>query len=267
MARSRSRFASFLAVLAGIALAIGLLGWWADRTVANTDAFSSLATDLLAQPAIVSRLADAIVDPVLEKQPAAVRAQRSIIVATTKGVLTNARFVPLFENVLRQAHRALLDGRGEVRLELQPALDRVVEAVRSVSPAVATQLADVRAPAPVVLSSSQAQRIRSVVDLLRGATIAFIAGGAILLVIAVIGGGPRALLPFGVTLAAICVLILVLMYGIRGLVGVQVSGASEDAASSAFGVVVSNLRTTLVVATIAGIASAVAGGVVARRAR
>src|SRR5919205_1684272 len=149
MARSRSRFASFLAVLAGIALAIGLLGWWADRTVADTDAFSSLAADLLDQPAVVSRLADAIVDPVLEKQPAAVRAQRSIIVATTKGVLGNARFVPLFKDVLRQAHRELLDGRGEVRLELQPALDRVVDAVRAVSPPVATQLAAVRAPEPV----------------------------------------------------------------------------------------------------------------------
>jgi ABC-type Fe3+ transport system permease subunit len=82
----------------------------------------------------------------------------------------------------------------------------------------------------------------------------------------VIGVGPRALMPFGITLAVICVLILLLMFGIRALVDVEVSGASKDAASSAFGVVVSNLRTTLILATIVGVVCAVAGGIVKRRA-
>jgi hypothetical protein len=266
MARSRSPFGSFLAVLAGIAIAIGLLGWWADRTVANPQTFSSLAADLLAQPAIVSRLASAVVDPAIEQAPPAVRQQRAVIVATTRTVLSDARFVPLFEDALREVHHELVDGNGAVRLQLQPALDAVVVQVRKVSPQVAAQLADVTAPQPTLLSAGQASRIRSVVDLLRGATIAFLVGGAILLVIAVIGAGPRALLPFGVTLAVLCALILLLIYGVRGLVDVQVSGPSQDAATSAFGVVVSNLKRTLIVATIAGVACAIVGGVVKRRA-
>jgi hypothetical protein len=163
-------------------------------------------------------------------------------------------------------HRSLLDGEGDVRLELGPALNAVVVQVRAVSPSVASQLAAVTPPRPVLLSASQASRIRSTVDLLRGATIAFVIGGVILLVIAVIGVGPRALMPFGITLAVICVLILLLMFGIRALVDVEVSGASKDAASSAFGVVVANLRTTLVVATVAGVVCAIAGGIVKRRA-
>jgi hypothetical protein len=266
MARSRSPFGAFLAVLAGIAMALGALGWWAEHTVGDAEAFSSLAGDLLAQQSVVSRLATAIVDPVLEQASPEVRQQRAVIVRTTRHVLGDERFVPVFEDVLVQVHRSLLDRDGDVRLELGPAQDAVVVQVRAVSPSVASQLAAVTPPRPVLLSASQASRIRSTVDLLRGATIAFVIGGVFLLVIAVIGVGPRALMPFGITLAVICVLILLLMFGIRALVDVEVSGASKDAASSAFGVVVANLRTTLIVATVAGVVCAIAGGIVKRRA-
>jgi hypothetical protein len=261
----RSPFGTFLAVVAGLAVALGVVGWWAGRTLGDADAFASLASGLLRQETVVARLATAVVDPVLRTAPEEVQRQRPVIVTTTRSVLADDRFVPVFESVLRRAHRSLLEGTGDVHLQLSPALDAVVVEVRRVAPAIADQLEGVTPPRPVILSAAQASRVRSVVGFERAATFALLAGGAILLAIAAIGGGPRALLPFGMTLALGCILALVLLLGVGALVGVEVSGASRDAASSAFGVVVGGLRTSLLLGAAAGVAAAIVGAVAGRR--
>lgn len=265
MGRPRSAFASFLAVTGGIGLVLGVVGLWANQTVGDTEAFAGLATGLLRQDVIVTRLADAIVDPALEQAAPEIRQQRRIIVSTTETVLRNERFVPIFEGVLAETHRSLIDGEREVRLSLDPALDAVIVEVRKVAPPVADQLDAVDAPEPTILSQGQASRVRSVIDFERAASLALLIGGLILVAIALIGGGPRALVPAGTTVAVIAVLILLLVLGVRSLIGVEVSGASRDAASSAYAVVVGGLRTTLIVTAIAGAAAAFAGALVARR--
>jgi hypothetical protein len=263
MARPRSPFGSILSILAGLALSLGVVGWWLGHTVGDADAFASLAGDLLHQDAVVSSLAQEIVHPVLENATPDVKQQRAVILATTESVLRDQRFVPLFEDVLRQAHHDLIDGKGDVQLDLGPALAAVVTEVRPISPQVADQLAAVPAPHPVVIAAAEADRVRSLVGFERAATIAFLVGGLILIVIAVIGAGPRALVPFGITLAVTCGLFLLLIFGARGLLGLQVSHG--DAASSAFGVVLAGLRTTLIVVALVGAGSAVLGAVLGRR--
>lgn len=265
MARPRSPFAGFLAFLGGFAIALGIVGLWVNRTVGDTEAFSALASRLLDEDVIVNRLANEIVDPVLEVSPPEVRQQRRIIVATTERVLGDERFVPVFEDVLRDTHHQLLVADGEVTLRLDTALDAVVVEIRRIAPRVADQLETVDAPEPTILSASQASRVRGVIDFERTASFALVIIGAILILIAVIGGGPRALVTAGTTVAVLCVLVFLIAFGVRALVGVEVSGASRDAASSAYGVVIGGLRTTLLVTALAGAIAAVAGAVLARR--
>jgi hypothetical protein len=265
MARPRSAFASLLAVVGGLGIVLGIVGLWANRTVGDSETFSSLAGGLLRQDVIVSRLAIAIVDPALERAAPEVRRQRRVIVSTTEAVLRNDRFVPIFEGVLEETHRSLVEGDRDVRLRLDPALDAVVVEVRRVAPPVADQLDDVDAPEPTILSAGQASRVRSFVEFERAASLAFLIGGLILVAISLVGGGPRALLPAGTTVAALAVLMFLLLFGVRTLVGIEVSGASRDAADSAFGVVVAGLQTTLIVTAVVGAVAAVVGAVLARR--
>jgi len=95
-------------------------------------------------------------------------------------VLRDQRFVPLFEDVLRQAHDDLIDGKGNVQLELGPALASVITQVRPIAPQVADQLTAVPAPHPVVIAAAEADRVRSLVAFERAAAIAFLVGGTIL---------------------------------------------------------------------------------------
>jgi len=265
MARPRSPFAGFLAFLGGFALVLGIVGLWANRTIGDSDAFASLAGRLLGEDVIVSRLATEIVDPVLERSTPEVRQQRRIIVATTEQVLKNRAFVPVFEDVLRDVHQQLLVSDDDIQLHLDPALDAVVVEIRKVSPQVADELDAVDAPDPTILSASQVSRVRGFIDFERTASLVLLIIGAILVVIAVIGGGPRSLVPAGMTVTVVAVIVLLLVLGVRSLVGVEVAGASRDAASSAYGVVVNGLRTTLIVTALVGIAAAVTGAVLARR--
>ena len=265
MARSRSPFGSLLAVVGALAVVFGLVGVWASRTIGDIDSFSSLAGGLLHQESVVNRLAIVIVDPVLDTAPDEVRRQRPVILATTRSVLGDERFVPVFEGVLRRAHSSLLEGEGPVHLQLAPALDAVVVEVRRLSPDVADQLAGVTPPSPVVVSAGQADRVRSVLGFQRAASWGLLLGGLIFVAIAAIGSGPRALVPFGITLAITSGLFLLLLLGVGGLVDVEVSSASGDAASSAYGVLVGDLRTTLVIAALIGVGAAIAARVMTRR--
>jgi hypothetical protein len=213
VARPRSPFAGFLAFLGGVAIVLGIVGLWANRTIGDSDAFASLAGRLLQEDEITSRLATAIVDPVLERSTPEVRQQRRIIVATTERVLENDAFVAVFEDVLRDAHQQLLVGDDDVKLHLDPALDAVIVEVRAVAPRVADELDAVDAPDPTIVSASQVSRVRGFIDFERTASLVLLIIGAILVVVAVIGGGPRALVPAGITVTVVAVIVLLLVFG------------------------------------------------------
>lgn len=264
--RRRSAFGSILAVLAALAVASGVVGLWASRSLGNADAFAALAGGLLRDPVVRERLATVIVEPAIERSPPRVQRQRATIVATTRQILGDERFVAVFEDVLRSTHRSIFEGGGEGRLRLEPAVRAVATEIQRFSPEVATQLRAVEPPAPVVVSADGARRVRSLLDTERTVAIGLLAVGGILVVIAVLGAGPRALLPFGVALAGACVALVLLLLFARTLVGVEVASASRPAATAAFDVVIGGLRTTLLVTAAVGVAAAIAGGVLSRRA-
>ena len=203
-----------------------------------------------------------IVDPVLDDAAPEVQEQRAFIVTTTESVLGDPRFVAVFQGVLRRTATELVDGTGPVRLELQRPLDWVVTEVEPISPDLADQLAAVDAPRIQVVSPGLADDLRGFIALERTVSVALLVLGAALVVVALIRGGPRALLPFGATLAGACLVLFGTLLADRSLLlwGIHPE-ARADAAEAAWNVVVSDLRSMLLVfAAVGGIALSPAGG-------
>ncbi len=263
----RSPLATWLAVLGGLAIALGVAGLWAQRTLGDPETVSALAGEILAEPRIRTELAIVIVDPVLEHAPKEIRAQRDLIVSTTESVLGAARFVSVFQDVLRVAATELLEGQGAVRLELERPLERVVVEIQPVSPEVAAALAEIDPPSPVIVSAAKADRLRGFLEFERAVSLALLIAGVVLALFAVVRGGPRVLLPFGATLAGASLLLFAgLLFG-RTLLLWGIHPASRaDAAEAAWNIVIADLRNALLVAAAAGAIAVVAGGLLGRRA-
>jgi hypothetical protein len=263
--RRRSALATWLAVLGGLAMALGVTGVWAQRTLGEPETFAALAGDILARPEIRTQLAVVIVDPLLEDDPSAL--QRTFLVTTTAAVLGNERFVPVFEDVLRRAATRLAEGEGAVRLDLAGPLDVVITEVEPLAPDVAAQLSELAPPEPEVVSAAQAAWLRGFIDVERATSVALLVVGVLLVVLAVIRGGSRALLPFGATLAgASLVLFGMLLVGRTLLLDAIEPKARAEAAEAAWDIVVADLRNALLLSAGAGGVAVVAGGVLGRRA-
>lgn len=259
---------TWVAVLAAPLIALGVVGLWAQRTLGDVETFAALAGDILEQPEVRTELAVVIVDPALEGADPELRAQRAFIVTTTASVLGSPRFVPAFEDVLRRAHRRLVEGEGAVRLELEPSLDLVVAEVERLSPEVAAELARVDPPEPEVVSAEQADRLRGFLAFERTVSVALLVVGVVAVVAAVLVGGGRVLLPFGATLAGVCLLVFgMLLLGRELLLGEIAPASRADAAKAAWNVVISDLRTALFLSAGAGAAAVVAGGALSRGRR
>lgn len=258
----RSPIATWLAVLGGVAIALGVTGLWALRTLGDPETVAALAGDILAHPQIRTELAVVIVDPVLQHAPKEIREQRDLIVSTTESVLGSSRFIPVFQDVLRDAATQLLEGEGAVRLDLDRPLELVIVEVEPLSPEVAGELARIDPPSPVIVSAGEADRLRGFVAFERAASVALLIAGAALAILAVVRGGGRALLPFGATLAgASLVLFAALLFGRMLLLGGIHPASRADAAEAAWNIVVADLRNALLIAAAAGAIAVVAGGV------
>ena len=265
-ARRRSPLATWLAVLGGLATALGVAGLWAQRTLGDAESVSALAGDILAEPRIRTELAVVIVDPVLEHAPQVIRDQRDLIVTTTESVLHSARFVPVFQDVLRQAVTDLLEGQGALRLDLDRPLRLVIVQVEPISPEVAAALAEIDPPSPVIVSAPKAKRLRGFLAFERAVSVAMLIAGAALALFAVVRGGVRALLPFGATLAgASLVLFAGLLFGRTLLLSGIEPASRADAAEAAWDIVIADLRNALLLSAAAGGIAVVAGGVLGRR--
>jgi hypothetical protein len=264
----RSPLATWLAVLGGLAIALGVTGLWAQRTLGDPDTIAALAGDILEEPEIRTELALVIVDPVLDRAPREIQEQREFIVTTTAQVLGDERFVTIFQGVLRRAATRLLEGEGAVRLELDPTVELVVTEVEQVSPDVAAELAEIDPPEPVIVSAARADALRGFIAIEQAVSVILLIGGVLLGVVAVIRGGARALLPFGATLAgAAIVLFGVLLFGrFLFLAGIEPAERAE-AAAAAWNIVVADLRTALLLSAGAGGLILVVGAVLGSRAR
>jgi hypothetical protein len=265
-ARRRSALATWLAVLGGLAVAIGVAGLWAQRTLGDPDSVAALAGEILAEPEIRTELAVVIVDPALERAPRQIRQQREVILTTTEAILDDPRFVPLFQDALRGAATQLVDGDGAVRLDLEGPLDLVVVEVRPVSPEVADELATVDPPAPEIVSAARADRLRGAIAVERAASLVLVVGGAILAAIALLRGGPGALVPFGASLAgASLVLFGTFLFGRWLLLAGIEPAARAAAAATAWNIVLGDLRTAMLVSAAAGGLALVLGAALGRR--
>ncbi|HEX6331125.1 MAG TPA: hypothetical protein VF129_07540 [Actinomycetota bacterium] len=262
--RARSTLATWLAVLAGLTIALGVSGVWAQRTLGDPETFAALAGDMLEEPSIRTELAVVIVDPLLDGAVDGVG--RTFIVTTTATVLGDERFIPVFEDVLRRSAVQLVEGEGPVTLELDRPLDVIVQEVEPVSPEVAEMLAEIDAPEPVVVGSRQADQLRGIVAFERAVSLALLIVGLALVVVAVILAGPFSLLPFGATLAGACLVLFAVLLAGRSLLlsGIEPDSRAE-AAAAAWDVVISDLTIALLVSAGAGAIAVVAGGVLGRR--
>ncbi|MGH2673542.1 MAG: hypothetical protein ACRDHC_11250 [Actinomycetota bacterium] len=266
-ARRRSALATWLAVLGGLSIALGVTGLWAQRTLGEPEAIAALAGDILERPEIRIELAIVIVDPVLEDASPELQGQRAFIVTTAAAVLGNERFVPVFEDVLRRAATRLVDGRGAVRLELDRPIDEVVSGVEPLFPELAAELAAIEPPEPEVVSEREADRLRGFIDLQRAASVALLVAGALMTFVAVLRNGARALLPLGATLGgAGLVLFGMLLLGRTLLLGAIRPPGRAEAAEAAWDVVIADLTTALLVTAAVGGIAVAAGGVLGRRA-
>jgi hypothetical protein len=264
--RRRSALATWLAVIGGLSIALGVTGLWAQRTLGDPETFAGLAGEILQDDEVRSELAVVIVDPVLDEAAPEIQQQRAFIVATTTTVLGDRRFVPLFQAVLHRAAADLLEGDGPVTLQLDRPLDLVVEEIEPLSPEVATALAAVDPPEPEVVSAAQAGRLRAVVRFERTVAAVLLVAGAASLVLALIRGGPFALVPFGATLAGASLVLLGMLLVGRGLLLAGVHPRSRaDAAAEAWSIVIRDLQTALLLSVSAGAVALVVGGLLARR--
>jgi hypothetical protein len=254
-------------VLGGLAIALGVTGLWAQRTLGDADTFAALAGDILEDPIIRTELAVVIVDPVLEDATPEIQQQRDFIVTTTATVLGNERFVAVFEDVLRRVGGRLIEGEGALTLQLDRPLDLVVREVRGISPEIADALAAIDPPEPEIVPAEQADRLRAFVRFERTVSLALLVAGLALAVVAVIRGGARALLPFGAGLAGACLVLLGLLLFGRSLLLSGIEPASRaDAAAAAWNIVIADLRTALLISAAAGALAVLAGGLLGRRA-
>jgi hypothetical protein len=265
MARSRA-LPTWLAVLGGLAIALGVAGWWAERTLGDPETFAGLAGRMLDEPRIRTELAVVIVDPVLDDAAPELREQRAVIVATTANVLGDRRFVPVFQGVLRRAATDLVEGEGPVVLHLDRPLSLVVDEVEPISPELAAELAQIDPPEPEVLPADRADDLRGFVAFERTASLVLLFAGVLLVVLAVARGGAGMLLPFGTTLAGACLVLFgALLAGRSILLSGLEPQSRADAAAAAWNIVLGDLRTALLISAAAGAVAVVAGGVLGRR--
>jgi hypothetical protein len=266
-ARRRSRLATWLAVLGGLALTLGVTGLWAQRTLGDPKSVAALAGDILERQEIRTELAVVIVDPALENADPLIQSQRTFIVNTTASILGNERFVPLFEDVLRRAAIRLVDGKGAVRLELDRPLEEIIADIEPLFPELAAALVAANVPAPEVVSAREAGRLRGFIEFERAASVGLLIVGGFLVLAAVVRNGARALLPFGATLGGAClVLFAALLFGRALLLGAIEPANRAAAAEAAWDIVVADLRVVLLVSAAAGGLAVVAGGIFGRRA-
>jgi hypothetical protein len=91
-------------------------------------------------------------------------------------------------------------------------------------------------------------------------------GGAVLVTVALIRGGPGALVPFGATLAGASLVLFGLLLLGRTLLLAEIEPATRaDAAEIAWNLVVADLRIALLVSAGVGAAAVVVGGLLGHR--
>jgi hypothetical protein len=261
MARGRSGFATALAVFGAALIVLGASGLWIQRTIGERDTFARFAGDLIERPEIRTALAEAAVDPLFEEAPLALALQRELVVGLIAGLLGDDRFVDAFHELLRLAHTRLVERqRGPVEITLEVVVDAAREDLAGISPELAARVDEIETPEIVVVASTEAQALRTLLAFERSFAIAFAIGGAAMVMIATLANGTRAFVAAGVaaivTAAAVFVILLAIRAGV--VAGVQ-AGRAREAVGAGWDVVIAGLLWTLAIAAGAGVTAAAVG--------
>jgi hypothetical protein len=261
MARRSSGFATVLAAVGGALLVLGAFGLWIDAVIGDADAFTAQADDLIERPEIRTALAEAAVDPLFERAPAALSLQRELAVGLIAGVLADDRFVVAFEQILRLAHTRLIESeRGPVRIGVDSVVDVARDDLSQISPLLAARIDVIETPEIVVVARPEAQALRVLLDLARAYSIAFLIAGAVMVLIGALRNGGRGLVAAGVAATVASAVLFVALLATRaGVVGGVQAGRAREAVGAGWDVVVSGLLWTLAIAAGAGVVATVLG--------
>src|SRR4051794_9684115 len=150
MTRPRSAAASWvLAALAAVALAVGGLLVYADRTVFRSDPFADRAATAFATPAVRDATARRLTDLVIAVRPDLV-AVRPVIGLAAQGIAGTPQFRSLVRAAVLQAHRSAFDEEhARVTLRIRDAGVLLGDALERLRPGLANRL-PTRFAAPVV---------------------------------------------------------------------------------------------------------------------
>jgi hypothetical protein len=261
MARTRSGFATALAVLGAALLVVGASGLWIQHTLGERDTFTSLADDLIERPEIRTALAETAIEPLFEEAPLALALQRELAVGLIAGLLGDERFVGAFREVLRQAHTRLIEReRGPIEITLELVVDVAREDLADISPELAARVDAIETPEIVVVAREEAQALRTLLEFERSFAVGLVIAGAVMVMIAALRNGMRALVASGVAAVVTAAVLFVILIAIRAgvLAGVE-AGRAREAAGAAWDVIIAGLLVTLVIAAGAGVAAAVLG--------
>jgi hypothetical protein len=121
-AHARRRYGAILAVAAALLLLVAALGAYGRHAVLDERAFADRAQAALAEPDVRAEVAQRLRTRLFDEHPElASPAMTRAIDATVR----DPRFEPAFRAGARAMHRALFDGRDDVRLEVPGAMAMV----------------------------------------------------------------------------------------------------------------------------------------------
>lgn len=268
-ARRASALATLLAVLGGAFVVLGASGLWIQRTIGDADTFSALASDLVERPEIRVAIAEAAINPLFENAPSVLAVQRELAVGLLAGLLDDDRFVDSFRQVLRIAHRRLVEGeRGPVEVTLELVVRVARDDLAEISRGLAARVDAIETLEVVVIAREEAEALRTLLAFERAVSLALVLAGAALVVVALVWNGARALVPAGATALVASAALFVTLLATRTVVLARVQEVrARDAAGAGWDVVVRGLLWTLGIAAVAGVAAIVAGVALSRARR
>lgn len=255
----RAVAAGVLVVVGFVLFPLGNLGLWVQRQALDSEAFASLALDVVDEPAVRDALSKRLVDEIVAAEPR-LGVARFVLEPGVSQLLRTDAFRAVFSSAVGQMHTQLEQGADELSLNLDPVLPLVRDAVARIDAGVAERIpqADVL-PAIRVVSRDDVPELWEGVQITREASWAFPALVLIALAGAVAAANRRSrmLVTIGIGVALLSFLqILVVRLGRGVLSDVTGPNMSLGAFTRGYDVVIGTFVTQTIVIAVVSLATA-----------
>ena len=252
--------------VAGVLIVLGLflvplanLGVWTQREVLSTNAFTALATDVVAQEAVRDALANRIADELVKQVPQ-LELGRFILVPALRQALGTSQFQGIFERAVADMHAQLERGDDQLTLNLGAILPLARELVANVDRGLARRISQQTGLATItVVTKQNVPQIWLGVDIARGASWLVPVASLLCLALGVAIAKNRALAVMlaGLGLAAVALLVvLALKLGREPLSNVAGPSVELDAFNAGYDIVTESLIVQTVVLGLVGLVAA-----------